>query len=400
MVFAVRSTRAFDGRKAVAGGVTVVVDDGRIISVESSAGELPSDCPLVEPGPNSTLLPGLFDMHVHLCCDSGLGAVDRLGVTGPEEIHASIEQALTQQLDAGVTTVRDVGDRDWAVVERRSGQSTGMGPSPTILASGPPITVPQGHCSSWGGAVSGTVGLAQAITERAERGVDFVKVMASGGLTTEGADPAQCQFSADELRFVVSAAHEAGLPITAHAHPLAAVEQAIDAGVDGIEHCSCTTENGMVADDQLLMRIASSGITVCPTNGRVPDVDVPPNIAAQRKRLGISDEAKRDWIRRAHDAGVKMVAGVDSGIGPGKRHGALPHIIVDLVAAGISPADALAASTSEAAAVCGLGRTKGRIAAGFDADLIVIEGDPLADITALTRVRAVYARGVEHRIST
>lgn len=230
---AVRAERVFDGERWIRDGALVLVETGRIVAVEPAATAAPPDWPVVE-HPGGTLLPGLIDTHVHLCSDSKPGALDRLADHNDVELDTVIETALRDQLAAGVTTVRDPGCRRFAVLDWRNRLEL-----PAVVAAGPPITVPDGHCANMGGEAHGAAQLHAAVAERVERGVDVVKIMASGGVMTPGSDPFQPQFSLDELRLVVEQAHAAGLPVTAHAHALTAVELAVAAGVDGIEHCTC-----------------------------------------------------------------------------------------------------------------------------------------------------------------
>ena len=249
------------------------------------------------------------------------------------------------------------------------------------------------HCWHIGGAAEGPDEIREAIRERAERRVDVVKVMTSGGAMTPGTDVNACQYSLEHLRLVVDEAHAAGLPVTAHAHGLAAVEQSIGAGVDGIEHCTCLTERGLELPDTVLDLLAASGIVVCPTLGIQPGVEPPPNVVALLEKSGMTLESRRAHVGRLVGAGVTLISGVDAGISTGKPHGAMPFAIAELVGCGATPTAALASATSGAARACGLGDRKGTIRAGFDADLVVVDGDPSADITALEQVRAVYVGG-------
>ena len=216
------------------------------------------------------MLPGLVDAHVHLCGDGWPGALDRLPEYDDDGLAEVISSSLAGQLAAGVTSVRDLGDRRAAVLDWRRRAITLTGPgaaAPTIVASGPPITSHNGHCANMGGEATGPEQLRAAVRDRVERGADLVKVMASGGVMTPGSDALRCQFQLAELRVVVEEAHAAGLPVTAHAHGLPAVEQAVDAEVDGIEHCTCLTSSGIQMPDRLLERLACRGTVVCPTLG-------------------------------------------------------------------------------------------------------------------------------------
>lgn len=231
------------------------------------------------------------------------------------------------------------------------------------------------------------------VLDRAARGADVVKVMASGGVMTPGTDVLACQFTLPELRIVVQQAHSVGLPVTAHAHGLPAVQQVVEAGVDGVEHCTCLTPAGIDVPDALLESLAALGAAVCPTLGRDMAVALPPELLAIMERIGLTRESRLAAVGRMHRAGVRLVSGGDDGIDAGKPHGSLPGAIADLVAGGVSPGDALASATSLAANACGLGGCKGRLRNGYDADLLIVAGDPLADIRALREVSAVMLRG-------
>ncbi|MCW2632618.1 MAG: amidohydrolase [Pseudonocardia sp.] len=392
---AVRAGHAFDGECDVPGGLTVLVVDGRITGVQPAATPPPDGWHVMD-FPHATVLPGLIDTHVHLCGDSKNGALDRLGGIGDDELGAVIEEGLRRHVAAGVTTVRDLGDRRWAVLERRDRAVPGDA-CPTIVAAGPPITSVRGHCWNMGGEARGAAELRAAVKLRSERGVDVVKVMASGGVATQGTDVMHCQFTLDEMRLVVDEAHAAGLAVTAHAHGLPAVEQAIAVGADGIEHCSFMTESGVRASAELFDQLARQNTAVCPTLGVAAGVTPPPAVLATIKRLGLTLEDALALRMRVngdmHRAGVRLVSGSDGGISTGKAHGILPRAVEDLVTGGIPAADALASATSVAAHECGLGARKGRLLDGYDADLLLVEGDAVRDIGVLERVIAVMVGG-------
>jgi imidazolonepropionase-like amidohydrolase len=387
---AYRADVAFDGERVLAGGATVLVRDGVIAGVEPAAAAVPDGCPVTHL-PGTALLPGLIDTHTHLCGNDQPDALDRLPGLSPGELDRTIEAALTRQLAAGVTAVRDLGDSRWAVVDRHRHRPHG----PTVVAAGPPITSPGGHCAAMGGEASGVDALRRAVRERAERGADLVKIMASGGVMTPGTDIRACQFSLDELRAVVEEAHRLGLPVTAHAHALAAIEQCVAAGVDGIEHCSFMTDRGVLILPRLATAIAAAGIAVCPTLGHDMDAlaSLPPAMLALAERVGITVEQRLAQIGAQHAAGMSFISGVDSGINPVKRHGLLPTAIVELVTAGVPPATALASATGRAADACGLAGRTGRLRAGLHADLLLVGGDPATDITAIRDTRMVVSRG-------
>ncbi|MEO5834139.1 MAG: amidohydrolase family protein [Nakamurella sp.] len=400
-MLAIRATRMFDGQRFSAGGATVLTDGGQIVGVEEGFPDVGEQWQIIN-HEDATILPGLIDTHVHLVGDSGVGALDRVAGFTDDELDAVITEGLRCQLSAGVTTVRDLGDRRFSVLERRDRQRGGgaLEPEPTILASGPPLTSPGGHCFYMGGEVAGSAGIEAAIAERLERSIDVVKVMASGGMTTPGTDVMGTQFSTDELRLIVRLAHDAGLPVTAHAHALSAVEQAVDVGVDGIEHCSCLTNKGAELSDSLLARLVESGVAVGAALGVPPasQFDMAPQaIKDLMRRAGVTPEGLRTMrlqtTGRMHRAGVRFVTGADSGINPHMSHGGLRHAASFLVEAGASTRDALAASTSVAAEVCVLGDRKGFLRDRYDADIIVVHGNAEADIEALQDVRSVILGG-------
>jgi len=402
-MLAIRATQMFDGERFSAGGATVLIDGDRIVGVEEGFPEVGEQWQVVHHA-DATTLPGLIDTHVHLVADGGVGALDRVAGFTDDELDAVITQGLRLQLSAGVTTVRDLGDRRFSVLERRDRQRAGSArePEPTILASGPPITSPGGHCFYMGGETTGDAGIEAAIAERVRRRVDVVKVMASGGMTTPGTDVMGTQFTTNELRLIVQLAHDAGLPVTAHAHAhaLSAVEQAVEVGVDGIEHCTCLTNKGAELSNELLARLVESGVAVGGALGFPPPSEfdkAPQAIKDLMKRAGLTPEGLKtmrlQMTGRMHRAGGRFVTGADSGINPHMSHGGLRHAASFLVEGGGSTIDAVAASTSIAAEVCGLGDRKGSLRNGYDADITIVDGNLQADIDALSNVRSVVLGG-------
>jgi imidazolonepropionase-like amidohydrolase len=386
-----RADTAFDGERPLPGGALVLVDGGRIVGVEPAAAPAPAGCEVTHL-PGTTLLPGLIDAHVHLCGDAGPGALDRIPDMTAAELDGVVDNAQRAHLAAGVTTVRDLGDHRYTVVDRHHAAVAG----PTVVAAGPPVTSVGGHCWSMGGEVATADDIRAAVRERAERGVDVVKVMVSGGVMTTTTDVLACQFTLADVRLLVAEAHRHGLPVTAHAHPVTAVELALDAGVDGIEHATCMTGVGLHTPPELAERLAAAGTFVCPTfgfdAGRLGGT-LPPQIRAAMDRGGMRLEDRPAQIAALIRAGVTLVAGVDCGINPGKPHGLLPHAVGELVRCGLSPVAALASATSVAAKACRLERRTGRLRPDLDADLLIVDGDPMTDITALGRPRTVISRG-------
>ncbi|MET8200835.1 amidohydrolase family protein [Micromonospora taraxaci] len=387
---AVRAERVFDGERLVDGGVLVLLDGGRIADVRRGRAEAPEGWPVRE-APDGTLLPGLVDAHVHLCADAGPDALGRLADRAETDLNAVVEASLRGHLKAGITTVRDLGDRRDAVLRwRERGVRDDL---PTVVAAGAPVTSIGGHCWALGGEASGVDGVREAVRLRAAAGADLVKIMASGGVFTPGTDTTRPQFTDQELAAALNQARDVGLPVTAHAHALSAVEQALRVGVDGIEHCTCVTATGARVPEELADRLAASGIAVCATLGTDPAVVTPPEVVEMAARAGLSEAALRAGTASLHRAGVRLVAGSDAGLGPAKPHGILPETLVEYVACGIPATAALTAATSVGAEVCGLGGRKGHVRPGFEADLLIVDGDPTSDITVLRRPLAVYRAG-------
>lgn len=385
---AVRAAALFDG----SGGARPVPDplvlvvDGRIAEVGFGSGAA------VAPGvelvelPGATLLPGLVDTHVHLAFDGTRDPVGALAGRDDDAVLHAMAEAARSQLRAGVTTVRDLGDRDYLSLQLRDGAVPG--PLPTIVAAGPPITTRGGHCHYLGGEAEGVGGVRAAVRERAERGVDVIKVMASGGQLTAGSMPHEPQFTPDELRALVEEAHRCGLPVTAHSHAVDGIRNALTAGVDGIEHCGFRTPDGGVhAPPDLVEGLVQQQVAIGFTGGVAPsNFPLPPEI--QRVLPILMALFGRLW-----GVGARIVVGTDSGIAPNKPHGVLPYGVAHLASLGVPAADALRTCTATAAEVCGLGHRKGRVAPGFDADLLAVPGDPVADLAVLLRPSAVFVGG-------
>jgi imidazolonepropionase-like amidohydrolase len=394
---ALRAPVAFDGERFVEGGATVFVDGGDIVGVESSGCEVPDGVEVA--AYDGTVLPGLVDAHVHLVADGVPGSLEAVGSMSDEEIDAVIARTLAQQAAFGVTTVRDLGDRGYRTLGFRDASSPG---TPRIVAAGPPFTTGGGHCHYLGGAAEGTDAIRAAMTDHVSHGVDLVKVMASGGMLTPGTDQLGVQFSPDDLALIVSLGHEAGLPVVAHAHSVRGAWHAVEAGVDGLEHFTCLSDEGLVTPVDLLDAVAAAEIVVSPTLGANrakfrPDAIAPALLELMTRFHLLPDAfrvARAEQVGRARDRGVRIVSGTDAGIGPAKVHGdGVWRAVVDLLPA-FPLEEALATATSYAATVLGLGSVTGRLRAGYAADLLVVEGDVRADVEALGRPVAVWVRGV------
>ncbi|HEX4687483.1 MAG TPA: amidohydrolase family protein [Nocardioides sp.] len=399
---ALKAARCFDGERFLPGGTTVLLDGERIAGVEPLAYDAPDGVAVTTY--DGTLLPGLVDAHVHLVSEGRLpsepGSLEHAARLDDAGLDSVIARTLATQAAAGVTTVRDLGDRAYRTLAARDRRTDG---EPRIVAAGPPLTIPDGHCHFLGGGVAGVDAVRAAVREHVDRGVDLVKVMASGGMLTIGSDLLGVQFTPEELHAAVEETHEAGLRVVAHCHSLAGARHAVAAGVDGLEHATLLGPDGIAVPDDLIDEIAVRGLTVDPTLGydpaRVIPLDqAPPHVRAVVARVGMTPvevtHRRAAQLARMFERGVRVVSGLDSGAAPPKPHGDLWRAVVQLLDAGVTSAQALATATSAAADDCGLRATTGRLAPGLSADLLVVDGDLERDLTALSRPRAVWVRGV------
>jgi imidazolonepropionase-like amidohydrolase len=380
----IRAGLLFDGYRFHQGPVLVVVEDGRISAVDFN-GACPQDMALIDLG-EWTLLPGLVDAHAHLCWDPD---------GDPEDLAGDPHEALLRRarrhagaaLRSGITTIRDLGDRDFATLSLRQEYRMGTTVGPELLVSGPPLTRSGGHCWFLGGAADSTQALVAAVNERAERGVDWIKVMATGGFTTVGTDPWQPQYTVDQLAALVEAAHRLGLPVTAHAHATAGIAAAVAAGVDGVEHCTFLSEAGVCVSPDVMDAIVAQGVWCGITIPRVIP-GMPEDIEALVQDL-------RRNIRRLMDSGARVALSTDAGVGPEKTHDVLPIELADLSRHGFTGTEVLTGATAAAAASCGLGNRKGRIAPGYDADLLAVAAGVDQDLAGLCDVKAVWRNGTQ-----
>jgi imidazolonepropionase-like amidohydrolase len=302
--------------------------------------------------------------------------------------------------------VRDLGDCRFRTLAFRDDPSPG---APRIVASGPPLTVADGHCHFLGGVVADPQDAQRVVDAHHERGVDVIKVMASGGMLTAGSDVFGVQFDPDALRAVVDAAHRRGLAVLAHAHSLAGIQHAANAGVDGIEHFTGLTAEGVDVPDHVLDQVAAAEIVVDPTlgfdrEGLASMPGPPPALADSLRRAGLdfatAYATRLQVLERAHARGVRIVSGSDAGVGPLKRHGCVVRSTMDLLGAGLTCEEALGTATSIAAMACGLQRHTGRLASGLTADLLAVDGDLRSGLEPLLNPTLVMVRGTDIHASS
>ncbi|MEU4200822.1 amidohydrolase family protein [Streptomyces sp. NPDC026294] len=334
---------------------------------------------------SGTVIPGLIDAHVHLIFDGSPDPVAALDSTD-EALLDQMRQRADELLHTGVTTVRDLGDRNGLAFRVSQEIEADSRPGPRILAAGTPATPPGGHCYFLGGEVSGETAVRELVQRNIAAGAAVIKVMTSGGGLTKGGPRSwQSQFSRKELQALVEEAHSAGLPVAAHAHGADAITEAVDAGVDTLEHCTWMTEDGFDLRHDVLQRIIEQKIAVSMTVS--PHWRMLPKVFGEERATLMFDQ-----VRQMAEAGANMIVGTDAGV---QRTGfdGLPRALTFYAHLGIPNSTALDMATRRAAEALGLGEVTGRIAPDFQADLLLVDGDPLQGLEALQRVRTVIAAG-------
>ena len=336
--------------------------------------------------PGSTIMPGLIDSHVHLGFDGGPNPAARMRSESDAQQLVLMLHSARDLLGVGVTTARDLGARAYLDVVVRDAIAAGLARGPRMVVATRPITVTGGHCWFMGGEADSDDDLRRMVRTHHKHGADLIKVMSTGGFMTTGSAPWYAQFTEAQLAVIVQEAGRVDKPVAAHAHGIEGIRRAVEAGVTTLEHCSFVTEtNERRFDEPLAARIADRRIFVCPT------VNVNAPYVAELTGIVVGEH-----LVAMHDMGVRLIAGTDAGIDNTPHHqyvGGLEY----LVTLGFRAAEVLAMATTEAAAALGVDTITGRLAPGFDADVIVVEGDPSTDITALGRLRRVIARGRDYR---
>ncbi|MDX2200424.1 MAG: amidohydrolase family protein [Phycisphaerae bacterium] len=380
-------------------GQCVVVEGERIAWIEP-CGDAPKEWKRVD-WSAYTVLPGLIDLHTHLS-DTGSSAdlADPLKTSPVDTVLIGARNARLT-LEAGFTTVRDVGTyRGLTDVALRNAIAKGLVPGPRMFVAGAYLTHPGG-----GGELNGVVpndqlpadmrlGVLSTPGEAAARatylfdnGVDFLKLMATGAVLAIGTEPGEPELTEAEMRAAIEVAKARGSFATAHAHGAEGIKAAIRAGVRSIEHASLIDEEGL-----LLARDKGVWLVMDIYNGDYIDdvgtIEGWPEEYLRKNRE--TTQIQRDNFRRAVALGVPLAFGSDAGVFP---HGLNARQFRFMVANGMTPLEALRAATTNAAQVLGRGADLGRIAPGHLADMIAVNGNPLADITALERVAAVIKGG-------
>ncbi len=368
----------------------VLVDDGRIRAVgsRSDLAALAGEAEHVD-FPEHTVLPGLINSHVHLAFDTTVDWYAHLSQADDVELQRGMTERAQRALGCGVTTVRDLGDRNGLAIRLRDAVGRSEITGPRILSAGSPITVPDGHCWFLGGEAATPREIRARVDQAAAAGADLVKVMTSGGQVTPHSPPMwQSQFGLAELRTLVDAARAARLAVAAHAHGTQAIVDAVAAGVDTIEHATWLADGGAGNDlrEDTVRAMAERDIAVCP--------GWPSDWRGFLSRLG--PEKARAALNRKRwmaERGVTIVPGTDAGL-RGSRFDDYPNALGLYREIGFSNAEVIEMATTTAAGVLGRGDETGRLAAGYAADLLIVRGDPLVDLSRLATPDSVLRRGV------
>lgn len=384
-----RAQRLFDGTSSLM-VPSVLIQGGKCLAVGEVAEAMASADPTIAVSDlgDVTLLPGLIDCHQHLVFNGEGSLEEQVTSEEDDELVKRARRNARRALVGGVTTLRDLGDRNFVTLSLRDDPEL-----PTILCSGPPITPVQGHCWYLGGECSDSDAMIAAVHRRIAMGCDVVKIMATGGAMTPTTPMWKSQFGRRDLELVVREAHAAGIRVAAHCHGLAGIEDSIAAGVDTIEHCTFVDESMQIDPDRaLLRRLANSNTVISATLGIAPNADLPPPLVKMIPEVLAA-------LRSVRELGGRIVVGSDAGIAPFKPHDVMSHAIHDLIALGMTTTEALHAMTRGGALALGLEK-KGIIAAGADADLIAVAGDPLVEAEAITRIAGVWTSGREVNLPT
>ena len=377
--------RVITGDETVTDGAVVIGD--RTVDWVGPAEALPAEYGALPRTdyPGSTIMPGLIDSHVHLGFDGGPNPVARMrGETDEQQLVLMLHSAR-ELLGVGVTTARDLGARAYLDVVVRDAIAAGLARGPRMVVAARPITVTGGHCWFMGAEADSEDDLRRMVRTHHKHGADLIKVMSTGGFMTTGSAPWYAQFTAAQLAVIVEEAGRVDKPVAAHVHGTEGIRRAVEAGVTTLEHCSFVTEtNERRFDEPLAARIAEQKIFVCPT------ISVNAPYVAELTGLVVGEH-----VKAMHEMGVRIIVGTDAGVNNTPHHqyvGALEY----LVTLGFRPGQVLAMATTEAAVALGVDAITGRLAPSYDADLIVVDGDPRTDITVLGKLRRVIARGRDY----
>lgn len=384
-----RGARLFDGEgdRPSSEARRVVVESGRITEVEA-------DGPGTDAGVDLSglfLIPGLIDAHVHMDLDPTIGSPAAQRAVSEHDRRLRMVGRARAMVRSGITTARDLGAGDGFEIELRDAIAEGRVAGPRLACAGQPLTRPAGHCHFWGGGAADSETQRRVIARQLERGVDWIKVMATGGVFTKGSSVRDVQFDEHEIAAACAQAADAGLGVAAHCHGTAGIRNAARGGVRTIEHCSFAGEQGFGSDfdPDVVADIAGAGSAVSPTMNvgwgrRMTNADgAPTPFFTHMSRV----------VAALRAAGVPLIASTDAGI-PGVAHHRLAEGLLAFQRfAAWTPAELLRSATCASADALGLAAETGRVRAGLAADLVAVRRDPTVDPTTLLEPVFVMARG-------
>jgi imidazolonepropionase-like amidohydrolase len=374
---------------------SVVIEGDKITAVEPGDSIKASPADTVVSLPNATVLPGLIDVHTHLTGDPQFG-YEALSISVPREALIGAKNARIT-LDAGFTTVRNVGAGGYSDVALRDAINAGDVPGPRMLVSGPALGITGGHCDNnllpfeyhvtELGVADGVEGVQHKVREVIKYGADVIKFCATGGVLSKGDDPQASQYTLEEMKALVADAHRLGRKVAAHAHGAQGILWASEAGVDSVEHCS-------YIDDAAIAEVKKNGTYVVPTlyltdwlMENMQKIGLP-EMYAKKERAIIPIVQKN--LAHAFASGVKVAFGTDAAVYP---HGLNAHEFAVYVKLGMTPLQAIQTSTVNAADLLGWSDKVGSVEPGKWADLIAVDGDPTQDVTTLQQVKFVMKGG-------
>ena len=372
---------------------TIFIQGDKIVSVSSNA-QAPAGATVVDL-PNATVLPGLIDAHTHITMNPSFG-YQTLGISVPREALIGAKNAKVT-LEAGITTIRNVGAHGYTDVALRDAINAGDVPGPRMLVSGPPLSITGGHCdqnllpfdfhATSEGAADGIEAVQHKTREIIKYGADVIKICATGGVLSKGDDPNASQYTLEEMKAIVADAHRLGRKVAAHAHGAQGVIWASEAGVDSVEH-------GHLMNDEAIATLKKNGTYLVPT---LYLVDWQRENAAQanlpeyaRKKMEMVSQMGQMNAKKAIAAGVKIGMGTDAAVYP---HGLNAHELAVYVRLGMTPLQAIQTATINDADLLGWSDKIGTIEPGKFADIIAVDGDPLQDVTTLQNVKFVMKGG-------
>ena len=373
----------------------IVIERDRIVSIgaDGTAKAGPED--KVIELPNATILPGLIDAHTHITENPRFG-YESLGVSVPRQALTGAHNAKIT-LDAGFTTIRNVGADGYSDVALRDAINAGDVPGPRMLVSGPPLGITGGHCDdnllayeyhhSAEGVADGVEQVQHKVRETIKYGADLIKICATGGVLSKGDDPNASQYTLEEMKAIVADAHRLGRKVAAHAHGAQGVIWASEAGVDSVEH-------GHLMNDAAIATLKKNGTYLVPTvylmdwhREHAAEVNMP---AMYKSKMELVSQLGKANIRKAIQAGVKIGLGTDAAVYP---HGMNAHELAVYVELGMTPLQAIQSATINDADLLGWSDNVGTIEAGKWADVIAVDGNPLQDVTTLQHVKFVMKGG-------